>query len=560
MKTQTALPAAVIAPAIGMETPWDYLVAWLAGFLLLVAGSAVPIALASGVLAAFAPNASADQAVLFPVADMYVTQAQPTTNFGNDIRWGVAATGEGFGGIAHLRFNVNLPAGATISAATLTVTCENASDEGGGSIYKFTPASGYDQWSETQFTWNNQLQGTTGPLLSSLPSVVDIGQSYTFSNLQSAITGNGYVTFIVKSDFLNGAKYYSKEDVAPSPAAADARRPRLTLTYTVSSTQAVETPTFSPSGAAFSTSQAVTMTTATSGAQIRYTINGTTPTQESTPYSGAITLSASATLKARAFKTGLQPSGVAVASFLQASAGGSATTITKTAAERSAASTGWTTSGTEMFCWTPPQWLEYSISFPSSGNWTFSLTGKNQTNSAAPGLPAGYSYAVDMTVDGVFKGTLQVPGSTTAWQTGQSAAISVSSGTHTVRFTWTNDAWQSGVYDANLRVQQVAFVGPPSGAAAFTLASPETALFTEAGGIVAIKQTGGSLTGSLEYLLFVDGTAQGAWSATPPGSWLPTVAQLGKHTLTLKVRNSPTGTPEQDSSDVFVIRTPAAHP
>jgi hypothetical protein len=59
----------------------------------------------------------------------------------------------------------------------------------------------------------------------------------------------------------------------------------------------------------------VTLQTATSGAAIYYTTNGTTPTQSSTLYSGAITLSSSATIKAIAVKTGYNSSTIASAAF-----------------------------------------------------------------------------------------------------------------------------------------------------------------------------------------------------------------------------------------------------
>jgi hypothetical protein len=57
------------------------------------------------------------------------------------------------------------------------------------------------------------------------------------------------------------------------------------------------------------------MQTTTSGASIYYTKDGTTPTQASSLYTGAMTLASSATVKAAAFMTNYNPSGVASASF-----------------------------------------------------------------------------------------------------------------------------------------------------------------------------------------------------------------------------------------------------
>ena len=57
------------------------------------------------------------------------------------------------------------------------------------------------------------------------------------------------------------------------------------------------------------------MTSATSGAQIRYTIDGSEPTAASMLYGQPFTLNAATTIKAKAFKTGLRPSRTASALF-----------------------------------------------------------------------------------------------------------------------------------------------------------------------------------------------------------------------------------------------------
>jgi len=91
--------------------------------------------------------------------------------------------------------------------------------------------------------------------------------------------------------------------------------------YTIS--PVVATPTFNPAAGTFSSAQSVTISTTTSGATIRYTTDGSTPTSSSgTVYSGAVPVSSSLTLKAVAYKAGMTDSAVASADYTISSAGG----------------------------------------------------------------------------------------------------------------------------------------------------------------------------------------------------------------------------------------------
>ncbi|MFI6099843.1 chitobiase/beta-hexosaminidase C-terminal domain-containing protein [Lentzea sp. NPDC051213] len=77
----------------------------------------------------------------------------------------------------------------------------------------------------------------------------------------------------------------------------------------------VATPTFSPPGGAYASAQTVTISTATSGSTIRYTVDGSTPTASSPLYSGPISVPTSRTVNAIGIKAGLANSAVASATY-----------------------------------------------------------------------------------------------------------------------------------------------------------------------------------------------------------------------------------------------------
>ena len=67
----------------------------------------------------------------------------------------------------------------------------------------------------------------------------------------------------------------------------------------------VKTPVVNPVGGTYTDAQNVTITCETPDAQIRYTLDETEPSTSSALYTGAINITSSATLKAKAFKAGL---------------------------------------------------------------------------------------------------------------------------------------------------------------------------------------------------------------------------------------------------------------
>ncbi|MGA2434112.1 MAG: chitobiase/beta-hexosaminidase C-terminal domain-containing protein, partial [Bryobacteraceae bacterium] len=143
-----------------------------------------------------------------------------------------------------------------------------------------------------------------------------------------------------------------------------------TATYTI---RAVA-PTFSPAGGTSTTPQTVMLSTATSGASINYTTDGSAPSNTAgTLYAGPITVSGTTTIKAVAFASGLTDSTVSTATY----------TI------RAVAPTFSPTGGTS----TTPQTVTLSTTTAGSSiNYT--------TNGSAPSATAGTLYTGPITVSG----------------------------------------------------------------------------------------------------------------------------------------------------------------
>ena len=98
-------------------------------------------------------------------------------------------------------------------------------------------------------------------------------------------------------------------------ASTGATSKTVALSGTVDAMPVVETPTFTPAEGTYTEAQNVTIACSTEGATIRYTLDGSDPTSNSTAYNSAITINATTTVKAKAFKSGCEDSEVATATY-----------------------------------------------------------------------------------------------------------------------------------------------------------------------------------------------------------------------------------------------------
>ena len=114
------------------------------------------------------------------------------------------------------------------------------------------------------------------------------------------------------TDPVNGTKL----SVTNTKVSVSAGSKSASFDITVNAMPTVETPTFSPAGETYTSTQEVTLSSKTEEATIYYTTNGTEPTTSSTEYTGPITVSSITTIKAIAVKDGMKDSQVATAEYI----------------------------------------------------------------------------------------------------------------------------------------------------------------------------------------------------------------------------------------------------
>jgi hypothetical protein len=230
---------------------------------------------------------------------MTITDATTAASF--SMSWPVSIPSTVGGNTAFAGFT-GATGGYTSNQNILSWTMSSASG-GGGTVATptFSPAAG-------------TYLGTQTVSLSDTTSGAVI--FYTLDGSQPGTSAGG------STQQYNGPLTVSSTETIKALATASGMTTSGTASATYTIESQVATPTFAPAGGSYTSAQTVSISTASSGATIYYTTNGSTPTTSSTVYSGPITVSVSETLKAYATKSGYFDSNVATAAYTIGSSGG----------------------------------------------------------------------------------------------------------------------------------------------------------------------------------------------------------------------------------------------
>lgn len=266
--------------------------------------------------------------------------------------------------------------------------------------------------------------------------------------------------------------------------------------------QPLATPSFSPGGGTYSSAQTVTISTASTGASIRYTTNGTTPTATTgTVYSGPITIGSTTTLKAIAYRTGWTSSAVRTATYTLNISGPQtfeAESLTRTTSGANASvGTDTNASGGSLVFFNADganDYVEFTLPGVSAGTYQIKLRYKSHSNRGQHTLRANGTQ-IGGTLD-------QYAASAAFLEHTFGNATFASSGNQTIRLTVTGKQAAAGAFTVT--------------ADAITL-TPQTtpAKFSIAGGSVLASADDGNVPANT-----VDGNLATRWSANGDGQWI----------------------------------------
>ncbi|WP_341674880.1 chitobiase/beta-hexosaminidase C-terminal domain-containing protein [Niveibacterium sp. SC-1] len=192
-------------------------------------------------------------------------------------------------------------------------------------------------------------------------------------------------------------------------------------TYTAGASAKAATPVLSPAPGTYATALAVTLSTSTPGASIRYTLDGSNPTTTSPAYTGAITVGGSATLKAIAVAAGYETSDIAGGSYVISQAVASAPGFNPPAGTYASAQL------VSMASATPGAQIRYTTdgSVPSGAStlYTSAINISASQTVRAIAIASGYAssaisaagYTIEATGTGFVQGAYELGATATIW-------------------------------------------------------------------------------------------------------------------------------------------------
>ena len=159
--------------------------------------------------------------------------------------------------------------------------------------------------------------GTQGVYATGIVSEIVTPYNSQFGNITYNISADGSTTAdqlqAYRGKSYNGANFTSENDILVGATVVIFGTLKMhtdgtyefeannQLVSYIAPTVAVEAPTFSPVAGTYADAQTVAISCETTGADIYYTTDGTEPTNESTPYTEALTISTATTVKAIAY-------------------------------------------------------------------------------------------------------------------------------------------------------------------------------------------------------------------------------------------------------------------
>lgn len=210
-------------------------------------------------------------------------------------------------------------------ATSLGARCDYINSNGYGGLIIWEISGDTSDYELTTVAYNkligsNQTQTVATPLFSPAAGTYASAQSVTIT---SATSGAQIRYTTDGSEPTTSSALYSASLTVSTTTTVKAKAFKsgmnnsatATAAYTIGNTQTVATPVFSPAAGTYTSAQSVSITSATSGAEIRYTTDGSEPTTSSSLYTTPLTISTTTTVKAKAFKSGMTASVTATAAY-----------------------------------------------------------------------------------------------------------------------------------------------------------------------------------------------------------------------------------------------------